>query len=86
MVHGPLSGDFALRWVWAPAALIYPCVLQVLPMAQQKPFSRTAQDLGSGTIGVSIPKSLAERCDVEAGDEIPLEASMEDGTITYFLD
>lgn len=54
-------------------------------MSSQKPFSRTVQDLGHGCVGVSIPAELAEEFGVGPGDELPIEASLEEGAVIYHL-
>lgn len=57
----------------------------LLPRMSQKPFSRTVQDLGNGSVGVTIPKELADEYGVGPGDELPVEARLEDGEVAYHL-
>jgi len=53
-------------------------------MASQKPYSRTATDIGNGTPGVSIPKELREEFDISLGDELPIEYN--DGRLEVVLE
>jgi len=50
----------------------------------EKPFSRTATDVGGGTPGVSIPKNLREMYDVSIGDELPIDFN--DGRLEIVLE
>jgi len=52
---------------------------------ERKPCSRTVTDLG-GSVGISIPKGLADAFDIEQGDEVLIEHDLDDGTLTARLD
>ena len=52
-------------------------------MSQQKPFSRTVQNLGNGCLGVSIPPGAADAMDIESGDELGVGFDWEKKEITF---
>lgn len=52
----------------------------------RKPCSRTVTDLGNGCAGVSIPKGLFERFDIDRGDEVAIEHDFDDAPFTVRLD
>ena len=51
----------------------------------QKPFSRTVQDLGNGSYGVTIPKGLLDEHGIEPGDELPLDLDRDESAVKYLL-
>ncbi|MBO4248380.1 AbrB/MazE/SpoVT family DNA-binding domain-containing protein [Halomicrobium sp. IBSBa] len=51
----------------------------------RKPCSRTVTDLG-GSVGVSIPKGLADAFEIEQGDEVLIEWDIDDGKMITRLD
>jgi antitoxin component of MazEF toxin-antitoxin module len=51
----------------------------------RKPLSRTVTDLG-GSLGVSIPESVAEKHEIGTGDEVALDYDREEGAIKYILE
>lgn len=56
----------------------------IYPMGQ-KPYSRTVQDLGNGSYGVTIPKELLEENSVGPGDEVPLDYDRDEDAVKYLL-
>jgi|GEM_PF-6161955 len=52
---------------------------------ERKPSSRTVTDLGN-SVGISIPKGLADAFDVEQGDEVLIDWDLDDGRLTARLE
>jgi antitoxin component of MazEF toxin-antitoxin module len=51
----------------------------------QKPFSRTVQDIGNGCVGVSIPAGVCEQYGIEPGDELPLDLDRDEQAVKFLL-
>lgn len=55
-------------------------------MPAQKLFSRSLQEIGPNSRGVTIPKQILDYHGCEAGDEIMIEdMDLQEGKITYSL-
>ncbi|MHB9286789.1 AbrB/MazE/SpoVT family DNA-binding domain-containing protein [Halobacteriales archaeon Cl-PHB] len=52
----------------------------------KKPFTRTVQDLGNGTVGGSFPEALARRHGIEPGDEVPIDYDPDTGEVSFLLE
>jgi antitoxin component of MazEF toxin-antitoxin module len=52
----------------------------------QKPFSRSVLEVGSKSLGISLPRSTLRQFDVDTGDELPIDVNHSEGVVEIRLD